>query len=61
MKFLKKLADSFVHARRLQAAYRCAEYLKATNKDFRDISLGDIVNRMMDEKNPTTINGTPVK
>ena len=61
MKFLKKLVDSFVHARRLQAAYRCAEYLKATNKDFRDISLGDLVNRMMDEKNPTHINGAPVK
>lgn len=59
MNFLKKLAESFIHARRLQAAYRCAEHLKATNKDFRDIAIGDLVNYMMDEENPKHLDGTP--
>ena len=58
--FFVDIYESIIHARRLQAAYRLAEHLKATNKDFRDIALGDLVNRMMDEDNPTYLDGTPV-
>jgi len=58
MKFLKSFFDSIVEARRRQAAFHTAQYLKETNKDFRDIALGDLANRIMDEKNPTHIDGS---
>ena len=45
-----RIYDSFVEARRLQAAFETAQYLKTHNKDFRHMSLGDIVNQIMDEK-----------
>ena len=58
--FFVGIYESMIHARRLQAAYRLAEHLKTTNKDFRDIALGDLVNYMMDEDNPKHLDGTPV-
>jgi hypothetical protein len=42
--------ESFVYARRLQAAMQIAQHLKATNKDFRHMSLGDIVNQIIKDE-----------
>ena len=58
VKFIKKFFDSIIEARRLQAAFVTARHLKDTNKDFRDVALGDIVNRIMDTENPTHIDGS---
>ena len=58
MKFIKKIYDAIVRARQLQAAFATAKYLKDTNKDFRNIALGDIVNRIMDTDHPTHIDGS---
>jgi hypothetical protein len=60
MKFIKSFFDAVIHARRLQAAYHTANHLIATNKDFRHFSHGELVNRIMDEDNPTHLDGTPV-
>lgn len=48
--FFVRIYDSFVEARRLQAAMQTAQHLKATNRDYRNMSLGDIVNQIMDNK-----------
>lgn len=48
--FFVRIFEAFVEARRLQAAMETAQYLKAHNKDFKHMSLGDIVNQIMDEK-----------
>jgi hypothetical protein len=48
--FFVGIYDAFVHARRLQAAMEIAQHLKAHNRDYRHMSLGDIVNKIMDEK-----------
>lgn len=61
MKFIKNIIDALILARRTQAAFTVAQQLKDTNKDFRNVALGDIVKRIMDDKNPTHINGTPAK
>lgn len=58
MKFLRNIFDSIVEARRLQTAFAVAHHLKNTNKDFRDVALGDLVNRIMDTENPTHIDGS---
>lgn len=59
--FFVSIYEAMIYARRLQAAFRLAEYLKATNKDFRNIALGDLVNYIMDEDNPRHLDGTLVK
>ena len=43
------ILDAFIQARRLQAAMATAQHLKATNRDYRNMSLGEIVNQIMDE------------
>jgi hypothetical protein len=48
--FFVRIYDSFVEARRLQAAMELAQHLKRHNSDYRKMSLGDIVNQIMDEK-----------
>jgi hypothetical protein len=58
MKFIRNIYKAIVHARRLQAAFTVAQQLKDTNKDFQHIALGDLVNRIMDEKTPTHIDGS---
>jgi pyruvate/oxaloacetate carboxyltransferase len=47
--FFVRIFDAFVEARRLQAAMETAQHLKAHNKDFRHMSLGDIVNQIMED------------
>ena len=46
-KFIVRVYDAFVEARQLQAAMETAQHLKAFNKDFKHMSLGDIVNQIM--------------
>ena len=48
--FFVSIFDAFIQARRLQAAMQTAQPLKATNKDFRHMSISDIVNKIMDDK-----------
>ena len=48
--FFVRILDAFSEARRLQAAMQTAQHLKATNRDYRNMSLGDIVKQIMDEK-----------
>jgi hypothetical protein len=48
--FFIRIYDAFIEARRLQAAMHTAQHLKATNSDYRNMSLGEIVNQIMDEK-----------
>lgn len=45
--FIVRIYDAFVEARQLQAAMETAQHLKAFNKDFKHMSLGDIVNQIM--------------
>ena len=45
-----RIYDAFIQARRLQAAMATAQHLKATNRDYRNMSLGDIVNQIMEDK-----------
>lgn len=61
MKFIKNVYDSIVEARQRQAAFQLAWYLKDTNRDFREVAIGELANRIYDEKNPTHIDGTPAK
>ena len=48
--FFVRIYDAFIEARRLQAAMQTAQHLKSHNRDYRHMSLGDIVNQIMDEK-----------
>lgn len=59
--FFVRIFDAFIEARRLQTAFNIATHLKATNRDFQSISHGDLVRQILDEENPTHIDGTPVK
>ena len=58
MTFIKSIFSNIMEARRRQAAFYTAQYLKDTNKDFRDVALGDLVHRILDTKNPTHIDGS---
>lgn len=48
--FFVRIYDAFIEARRLQAAMETAQHLKTHNRDYRNMSLGDIVNQIMDDK-----------
>jgi hypothetical protein len=48
-KFIVRIYDAFVEARQLQAAMETAQHLKSYNKDFKHMSLGDIVNQIMSD------------
>ena len=48
--FFVRIFGAFVEARRLQAAMNTAQHLKSHNKDYRHMSLGDIVNKIMEQK-----------
>jgi len=45
--FIVRIFDALVEARRLQAAMETAQHLKAHNRDYRNVSLGDIVREIM--------------
>lgn len=61
MKFFKKVLETIILSRKLQAADATARYLIATNKDFKHFSHGELVQRILDEDNPTHLDGTPVQ
>jgi hypothetical protein len=48
-KFFVRIYDSIIEARRLQAAMETAQHLKTHNKDFRNMSYGDIVQFIMED------------
>ena len=48
--FFVRIYDAFIEARRLQAAMQTAQHLKSHNRDYRHMSLGDIVNQIMEKK-----------
>ena len=47
--FFVRILDAFIEARRLQAAMHTAQHLKATNRDYRHMSLGEIVNKILED------------
>ena len=47
--FFVRIWDSIIEARRLQAAMETAQHLKTHNKDFRNMSYGDIVQFIMED------------
>ena len=48
--FFVRIFDALIEARRLQAAMQTAQHLKSHNRDYRHMSLGDIVNQIMERK-----------
>ena len=48
--FFVNIYDAVIEARKLQAAMQTAQHLKMHNRDYRHMSLGDIVRTIMDEK-----------
>jgi hypothetical protein len=53
--FFVRIFDAFVEARRLQAAFETAQYLKSYNKDFSDWSTSDLVRHILDDTGPDLI------
>ena len=47
--FFVGIFNAFVEARRLQAAMDIAVHLKSHNKDYRHMSIGEIVNKIMEK------------
>ena len=60
LNFFRGIYDSIIHARKLQAAFRLAEQLKMYNRDFKNWSHSELVQQIMDEKNPVTLDKQPV-
>lgn len=60
LNFFRGIIDSITHARKLQAAFKLAEYLKTQNTDFKNWSYGEIVKHIMDEQNPVKLDKQPV-
>ncbi|MEK9572692.1 MAG: hypothetical protein VW124_26975 [Paracoccaceae bacterium] len=58
--FLARILDAFIEARRIQAARLTALHLKATNRDFATIEYYDLVQRLLDDRDPTYLDGSEV-
>ena len=58
--WVARLTDSINESRNLRKAQRTAHELKTTNKDFANVSYLDLVQWIMDQKNPRLLDGTPV-
>lgn len=61
LKILRKIRDTIIEAQERRAAQKIAIYLKEYDSDFRNKDYHDIVRRIVDKKNPTDINGNPIK
>ena len=48
--FFVSIFNAVVEARRMESAFEVAYVLQRTNPDFKDMSHGEIVNRIMDNK-----------
>ena len=59
LNFFRGIYDSIIHARKLQAAFRLAEHLKAYNSDFKHWSYSELVQAIMDEEHPVWLDKTP--
>jgi predicted ATPase len=49
IKFFVRIGDAFIEARQLQAATETAIYLKSHNKDFKDMSHSEIVQKILSD------------
>ena len=58
--FLSRVLDAFIEARRIKAARQTALHLKATNRDFATIGYYDLVQRLLDDRDPTYLDGSEV-
>ena len=58
--FLARILDAFIEARRIEAARQTALHLKATNRDFATIGYYDLVQRLLDDRDPTYLGGSEV-
>ena len=58
--WVARLTDRINELRNLRKAQRTAHDLKTTNKDFANVSYHDLVQWIMDQKNPRLLDGTPV-
>lgn len=47
--FFVHIFDAIIEARRLKAAMDTATHLKAYNKDYRNMSYSEIVNKILDD------------
>jgi hypothetical protein len=61
IKFIKSVINALAMARKRQAAMAVAQHLVNTNKDFKHLGVHEVYNRIMDEKNPTYLDGTSVE
>ena len=57
----KSFFDMITEAQMRRAAFWQARHLIETNRDFAHISVSELTQRIMDEANPTHIDGSPVK
>lgn len=58
--FFSRVLDAFIEARRIEAARQTALHLKATNRDFAAIGYYDLVQRLLDDRDPTYLDGSEV-
>lgn len=60
--FLARILDAFIEARRIEAARQTALHLTATNSDFANIGYHDLVQRLLDNRDPIYLDGSrPLK
>jgi len=60
LKTLKTVSHGFVEGQKRRAAFHTAQYLVYHNKDFKNLSVHEVYNRILDESRPTDILGNKV-
>lgn len=58
--FLACILDAFIEARKIEAARQTALHLKATNRDFATVGYYDLVQRLLDDRGPTYLDGSGI-
>jgi len=58
--FFVRIVNAFIQARRIEAARQTALHLKATNRDFANIGYHDLVQRLLDDRDPNYLDGSQV-
>ena len=56
--FLVRILDAFIEARRIEATRQTALHLKVTNRDFANIGYHDLVQRLLDNRDPVYLDGS---
>ena len=59
--FFVGIFDTFVEARRHQAAFNIAQQLKLHNRDFRNWTTSELVKHILDEERPVYLDKSPAK